>query len=233
MPVEFLSDEQVAAYGRFDGPPTRTQLERSFFLNDADRELVNERRRDHTRLGFGVQLATVRYLGTLLADPTDVPREVAEYVAGQLAIPDAGCLVLYAAREPTHREHAGEIQRVFGYRDFAEAEDELRSFIVARCSTTAEEPKALFDRAVAWLIEHKVLLPGVTTLARLVASLRGEAAESLSLQIVEGVDIELRGRLIGALDVGTGSRFSDLERFRKSAHQDDRPGARARAQARG
>jgi Domain of unknown function (DUF4158) len=60
MPVEYLSDEQVAAYGRFAGPPTRTQLERSFLLNDADRGLVHERRRDHTRLGLGVQLGTVR-----------------------------------------------------------------------------------------------------------------------------------------------------------------------------
>jgi TnpA family transposase len=84
MPVEFLSDEQVAAYGRFVGPPTRTQLERSFLLNDADRELVDERRRDHTRLGFGVQLGTVRFLSTFLADPTAVPVEVAEYV-GPLA----------------------------------------------------------------------------------------------------------------------------------------------------
>jgi hypothetical protein len=36
-------------------------------------------------------------------------------------------VALYARREPTHREHAGEIQRVYGYGDFSEAEDELRS----------------------------------------------------------------------------------------------------------
>jgi hypothetical protein len=47
--VEFLSDEQVAAYGRFGGSPTRVELERSFFLNDADRELVEQRRRDPIR----------------------------------------------------------------------------------------------------------------------------------------------------------------------------------------
>jgi hypothetical protein len=48
--------------GRFWGSPTRVQLERSFFLNDADRELVEQRRRDPNRLGFGVQLGTVRRL---------------------------------------------------------------------------------------------------------------------------------------------------------------------------
>ncbi len=37
MPVEFLSDEQAAAYGRFDGPPSQAELERFFFLDDADR----------------------------------------------------------------------------------------------------------------------------------------------------------------------------------------------------
>jgi hypothetical protein len=35
-------------------------------------------------------------------------------------------------------------------------------------------PKAIFADGVAWLRERKVLLPGVTTLARLVASVRDE-----------------------------------------------------------
>jgi hypothetical protein len=34
VPVEFLSDEQAAAYGRFDGEWSRSELERFFFLDD-------------------------------------------------------------------------------------------------------------------------------------------------------------------------------------------------------
>jgi len=40
MPIEFLTDEQVGKYGQFDGAPSRAQLERFFFLSDADRALI-------------------------------------------------------------------------------------------------------------------------------------------------------------------------------------------------
>nr|WP_225859655.1 DUF4158 domain-containing protein [Streptomyces albicerus] len=46
--------------------------------NDADRELVEAKRRSHNRLGFAVQLTTARYLGVFLDDPTDVSAEVVD-----------------------------------------------------------------------------------------------------------------------------------------------------------
>lgn len=114
MPVEFLTDEEVAAYGRFNGPPSRVELERSFLLNDRDRELVGQRRRPHTRLGFALQLGTVRFLGTFLSDPLDVPDEVVAYQARQLGIQDVSCLRAYAEREMTPLEHVWEIRREYG-----------------------------------------------------------------------------------------------------------------------
>ncbi len=56
MPVEFLSDAEASAYGRFSGAPLRVELERVFFLDDVDRALVDRRRGAHNRLGFALQM---------------------------------------------------------------------------------------------------------------------------------------------------------------------------------
>jgi hypothetical protein len=162
VPVEFLSDEQAAAFGRFDGEPSRADLERFFFLDDADLALVGKRRGDHNRLGFAVQLGTVRFLGTFLADPIDVPWLVVDYLAGQVGIADVSCVKRYAERAATQWEHAAEIRSVFGYRDFTDeqAHAELRAFMASRAWTHAEGPLALFGQAVAWLRRERVLLPG-------------------------------------------------------------------------
>jgi hypothetical protein len=60
MPVEFLSDDE-ASFGRYGDSVSQADLERYFFLDDGDRARVAALRGDHNRLGFSIQLATVRY----------------------------------------------------------------------------------------------------------------------------------------------------------------------------
>ena len=110
--------------------------------------LVAKRRGDGNRVRFGVQLGTVRFLGTFLVDPTDVPTEVVDYVAEHVGAADPSCLKGYLARRSTRSEHAAEISAGYGYRDFADVEAELVRWLDDRAWTTGDGPTALFEGAV-------------------------------------------------------------------------------------
>ena len=215
MPVEFLSDDEAAAYGRYTGVPSPAELDKVFFLDDEDRKLIGRRRGPHMKLGFALQLVTVRYVGLFLENPLDVPAEVLEFVAGQLDIADPSCVKRYTERDKTRFDHAWEIQRAYGLKDFAASEDELREWVAARSWTSGDGPKAIFGDAVRWLRERDVLLPGVTTLARLVASVRDDTTQRLWQELESMLTAGQRHALEQLAVVPPGAYVSDLERWRK------------------
>lgn len=206
--------EREAAYGRFVGAPSRAELEQFFFLDDADQRLIAKRRGDRNRVGFALQLGTVRFLGMFLADPTDVPAEVVAYVAEQVGAADASCLDGYMGRRATRFEHMAEIVAEHGYRDFAAAEKDIVRWLDDRAWTSGEGPTALFAGAVSWLRERLVLLPGLTTLRRLVGRVRDEGMQRLWDVLAALVTRQQARRLERLLVVADGSRVSDLERLR-------------------
>ena len=99
MPSMFLSATQRAAYGRYNGDPDPVHLAKCFHLDDADQQLVRRQKGRHNRLGFALQLGTVRFLGTFLENPLDVPPAVVSFMARQLAIADYSTLPRYGARD--------------------------------------------------------------------------------------------------------------------------------------
>jgi Domain of unknown function (DUF4158) len=215
MPVEFLTDDEATANGRYDGNPSQADLERVFFLDDEDLALVNLRRGEHMKAGFALQLVTVRWLGTFLEDPLDVPAAVLDFVAGQLGIADPSLVKRYGERVKTLSDHQQEIRRHDGLRDFTEARDELAEWVAARSWTSGDGPKAIFLDAIAWLRERKVLLPGVTVLARLVARVREDTTHRLWAELEGLLSPGQRRVLDRLLEVPRGKRVSDLERWRK------------------
>src|SRR6266702_3909365 len=225
MPVEYLTEEQEQRYGRYIGEPSREQLARYFHLNDEDCRLIAQRRGNHNRLGFGVQIGTLRFLGTFLADPVNIPVGVIAYVASQLGITDPQCITQYAERVQTQQEHAQEIRQHSGYKEFAERRGgfALMRFLYARVWVGNERPSVLFALATAWLLDKKVLLPGVTTLTRLISSVRERVAERLWQRLSAVVTPEQRTDLEGLLARTGTSRITHLERLRRAPSRASAP----------
>jgi len=211
----FLTPAEEAVYGRFTGPPEQAVLERFFFLDDADRDLVVVKRGDHNRLGFSLQLVTVRHLGRFLDDPLDVPGVVVDYVASQIEVADPSCVKAYLERKPTRFEHQAEICEVYGYRPYAAVRDSLLAWVGDQAWATGDGPKALFYSAVARLRAERVLLPGVTTLRDEVAGARKAAELRLYVALAEAITAEQADELREILKVPEGKHRSQLELWRR------------------
>ncbi|CAE6861780.1 Tn3 family transposase ISXc4 [Paraburkholderia aspalathi] len=215
MPVSFLSDEQRKNYGRYTGVPSPHDLTRYFHLDDADHALIAKKRGEHNRLGFAAQLGTVRYLGTFLDDPLAVPAPILHTLARQLRIDAIDGTRDYSTGEQRW-EHAIEIRAAYGYVEITQprAGFRLTRWLYALCWTGTDRPSVLFERATAWLVTHKVLLPGCSTLERYIARLRSRVEERLWRALAHGIGSEQQARLEGLLAIPLGSRSSQLDRLR-------------------
>jgi TnpA family transposase len=216
MPTRFLSDEQRRRYGRYAGEPAEKQLDRYFHLDEADRALIARLRGDHNRLGFAVQLGTVRFLGTFLDDPIDVPSSVLLTMAEQLAPGRPPALASYRHGRQRWR-HVALIRDRYGYREFAldgQARFRLTRWLYALCWAGDDRPSLLIDRATAWLVGNKVLLPGISTIEWLVAQVRHRASRRAWRILAAALTRGQRQPLEALLDAERGELTMTLERLR-------------------
>ncbi|WP_445302281.1 Tn3 family transposase [Microcoleus sp. F4-D5] len=221
----FLTLEQRQRYGRYESEPTPMQLARYFHLDDTDLESVLIRRGNHNRLGFALQLVSVRFLGTFLENPIDVLPGVITHIATQLGIADIECLPRYLERTVTHWEHQGEIQQRYGYRDFSGQPGhwQLIRWLYGRAWVGSESPSVLFDLVTARLVEHKILLPGVTVLERLVASIRERTAKRLWRMLSKIPSSEQRFKLEALLLPDEKTWYTPLDQLRRSPTRHSAP----------
>lgn len=216
MPVQFLSNAQRENYGQYSHTPSSQDLSRYFHLDDTDHQLIATKRSIHNRLGFAVQLCTLRYLGTFIPDLLQVPNTVITLLADQLVLSPTISLVTYS-KSDQRWVHATEIRHHYGFTDITEQRItfSFSRWLYALCWTGSDRPSVLFERAKYWLLSHKVILPGFSTLERFIAKLRSRVEARVWRTLVSDLTPEQQQQLLGLLDVSPGHRKSEMERLRK------------------
>lgn len=225
MSSRFLTSEQQDSYGRYVGEPSKVQLAHYFHLDDTAKKLVQKRRGDYNRLGFAIQLCTVRFLGTFLTNPIDVPPGVVNYLAAQLKIEDVDCLSKYLVRFNTHWEHTLIIKKYYGYSDFNSqpAHWRLVRWLYQRAWSSGESPSMMFDLTTARLVELKILLPGVTVLSRLISTVRERVAHRTWKILSKLPNLRQIEQLEALIVVDEKAFSTPLEQLRKSPTRSSGP----------
>jgi hypothetical protein len=195
MPV-VVDPAALADYAAFPTELDRDWLGRVCHLGAAELEQARRRSEDPTRLGYALQLVTVRAIGTFLPDPTTVPAPVVVALARQLDIADPGVTGGY--RELAVRwRHTAEIRERYGYRDFTAHPGHFlfTRWLYRQAWADEVSPSVLFRAAHRHLLGEQILLPGQSVLARLVAAVRDRAARRLHTRLVAAAPFELVARL--------------------------------------
>src|SRR3546814_12171882 len=120
---------------------------------------------------------SARFVSAFPVSPSEVPASVLATVIEQHALVPATDVHAYFAGSRRIR-HLALIRTHCGFTDFGDnavARFRLTRWFYALCWSGDERPGPLIDRAAAWLIPHKVLLPGVTVDERLVGRIRYRA----------------------------------------------------------
>jgi len=217
MPISFLSQAQRENYARYPSGLRSDIVASLFFLDDQDLEWISSKRGDFSRLGYAVQLVTVRFLGTFITDLTEIPYVVIERIALQIKIDDPNsCLVIYQDSRQRNR-HSIEIRERYGYVDFLEKGSRYRlgRILCALCWTGTDRPGVIFDHAIGWMCTNKILLPGVTTLERFVAEIRSRMESRLWRLLIENLTFSQQENLNALLEVDDDERQSLLDKLRK------------------
>ncbi len=183
-------------------------------LSDADRREIAKRRRAHTQLGFGYQLAFVQITHRFpVTEPLEIVDELLVYVSVQLNI-NIAAIEQYTQRRQTISEHRQAIINYLNLNTFGDEALKLLEPYLFNEACRLLETEALLNQAKLFLRTANVLLPADSTLRRIIITQR-HAARSY---IYERISAQLSQPLQAHLDewlASTAQKRSALFRIKQ------------------
>ncbi len=146
-------------------PATDDELIRHYTFLEPDLSVIRQRRGDHNRLGFAVQLCCLRYPGFVLPPGMEPPASLLNVVGRQLRI-EPGVWSQYAQRPQTRREHVVELQAWLGLTAFSISH--YRRFVhqLAELAQQTDRGVILAETLVEMLRQQFIILPTIDVIER-------------------------------------------------------------------
>jgi hypothetical protein len=173
MSTSFLPVAEREQWQRFPAAIPQDDLAVYFLLSEDDQREVNRQREPFNRLGYALQLCTLRYLGFVPTDFTATPEAAVTFVADQLGIAPR-VLAQYDNRR-TQSDHRRYVRAYLGFRTATPLDlYGLQTWLGER-ALEHDKPTLLLQLACEQLHRERIVRPGVTRLERFVATAREQA----------------------------------------------------------
>lgn len=208
MSTRMFSEDQLEQLRSFPDVG-KDELIRFFTLTPADVAFVDpgRGRGPGDRLGLALQLSTLPWLGFVPDDVAAAPPVAVARLAERLGV-DPGELAGYGRREQTRSDHLRLVAEYLRWKPSSagnNAMKELEQFLTDR-AMEHDSPTLLFTLAQEYLISAKTIRPGVTILAKMVATARNTAGaltfEKLAHLLTAGLTAELDRLLVHDANLG-------------------------------
>lgn len=173
-----LTDEQRLEFTRIPPNIDDWEIAKHYTFSEKDKEIINRRRRDYNRLGFAVQLGMLRNPGWVLTSFDDIPEPVLEYIAEQIGV-NANEIFQYSDRVSTRIEHLQELRDEYDYRNFTGEDSETLFSMLLSVAIENDNVTHLMKIAIESLRKQKIILPGITTVERILQDARIKAEYSV------------------------------------------------------
>ena len=207
MPTrELLSPVQRTQFLNVPAEMSEQMLVRYYTLSDDDRSLIKQRRRNHNRLGFAVQLAYLRFPGRTWAANEEASPLVVSYIASQLKLNPMNIVQYGQDREATRYEHLTELESVCGFRPFTWREYRELAVWLLPLARKTDMGTVLVSSHIEEMRSRKIIIPALSTVERLGWETRRRAQRQVYRQLTAGLTDIQRTQLKALLTVPAASQ---------------------------
>jgi Domain of unknown function (DUF4158) len=174
MPEHWLTEAEISRFTNYPAEIPEVDLIPFFTLTDDDRKLIARLHHNPNRLGFALQLCTLRYLGFVPNNLQGAPAPVIKFLARQLDLPPA-VIDSYGVRTQTRTNHLIEIESHLGFHKTSAVEKKQIEHWLRERALEHDRPLLLLQLLCERLHEQKIIRPGLTLLERSVTTARQQA----------------------------------------------------------
>lgn len=162
-----LSEEQRKELTSLSDDINDYTIAKYYTLSEEDINYALSHRRNVNKIGFAIQLCCLRYPGWTFADVKSIPHKMLTYISKQLNLSYTD-FNHYGERRATRFTHIEEICTWYGYKPFTDTESRALEEYIEEKAIASDEPFSLVKSGIDFLRNKKIILPGITTIERIV-----------------------------------------------------------------